>query len=73
MHGGHGHRVIISRGALSSSLNWNLFWLSALHERTYVLVSVGVRRRNGKMSVNLSLFVLLYNTNFMNKLTVYIQ
>ena len=39
--------------------------------RADILVSVGVRRRNGKMSVNLSLFVLLYNTNFMNKLTVY--
>ena len=31
-------------------------------------VSVGLRRRGGNISVDLSLFVLLYNTNFMNKL-----
>ena len=30
--------------------------------------SVGLRKRSGNISVDLSLFVLLYNTNFMNKL-----
>ena len=32
------------------------------------LISVGLRRRGGNISVNLSLFVLLYYTNFKYKL-----
>ena len=31
-------------------------------------ITVGLRRRGGNISEDLSLFVLLYNTNFMNKL-----
>ena len=31
-------------------------------------VSVGLRRRGGNISVDLSLFVLLYNSNFTKKL-----
>ena len=31
-------------------------------------ISVGLRRRSRNISVDLSLFVLLYNTDFMNKL-----
>ena len=42
---------------------------SALHVRTYV----GLRRWGGNISVDLSLFVLLYKTNFMNKQKTNIQ
>ena len=51
---------------MSSSLKLEFFccpfWLSALH------VQVGLRKRGGNISVDLSLFGLLYNTNFTNKL-----
>ena len=60
------YRVITSRGAkaLSSSLKLEAyFWLSA---RAHI--SVGLGRRGGNISVDLSLFVLLYNTNFMTNL-----
>ena len=40
----------------------DLLWL------THALISVGLRRRGGHFSVDLSLSVLLYNTKFMNKL-----
>ena len=33
-------------------------------------LSLGLRRRGGQMSVDLSLFVILYTTNFINKLKV---
>ena len=32
-----------------------------------IYISIGLRRRGGNISVDLSLFVLLYNTHFMNK------
>ena len=36
---------------------------------TYIMhMSVGFRRRGGNISADLSLFALLYYTNFMNKL-----
>ena len=46
----------------------DLFWLS---EIAHAHIYGGVWRRGGTISVDLSLFVLLYNTNFMNKLIFY--
>ena len=59
------HRVITSRGAKPSRLhlNWNLL-LTFFGSRHCTCV----RRRGGNISVDLSSFVLLYNTNFMNTL-----
>ena len=38
-----------------------------MHDNARAHVSVGLRRRGGNISVDLSLLVLLYNANFMNK------
>ena len=47
----------------------DLFLLLALrkHMRSAYMIG-GVRRRGGTISVDLSLIVLVYNINFMNKL-----
>ena len=43
--------------------------LLALHNaQSHAHISVGLRRRGGNISVDLSLLVLLYNANFMRKI-----
>ena len=64
-HGPHAESNNTKRGnTRSSTLKFepfaDPFWLSALHRR--------FRRRGANIFVDLSLFVLLFNTNFMNKL-----
>ena len=46
---------------------WPFLALSIARALMYS-ISVGLRRRGGTISVDLSLFVLLYNANFINKL-----
>ena len=61
---------------LSSSLKLepfaDLFVLWALHNAhqhcAYVHIYVGARRKDGNISVDFTFFVLLYNSNFMNKI-----
>ena len=61
--------------ALSSSLNFepfaNPFLALGIVHNAHALISVGLRRRGGNISADLSLVFLLYiNTNFMNKLKI---
>ena len=68
---GYSHRAITLRGAKPCRLvqNWNLLLtLFGSRHCTYAYIPVVVlRRRGGNISVDMSV-VLLYNTNFMNKL-----
>ena len=65
-----GHRVITPRGAKPCCLlkNWHLLLIFIAPGIALLYIKVGFRRRGGNISVDLSLFVSLYNTNFMNKL-----
>ena len=44
-----------------------MFW-GSLFLKNHIIFGIVFRRRGGNISINLSLFVLLYNTNVMNKL-----
>ena len=67
--------VITSRGAKRRRLlyNWNLLLTFLALGIARAHISVGLRRRGGKLSVYLSLFVLFYHTNFMNKPIIFFK